>query len=1070
MMRDSLLTRVGMLLGLVLMAVGIALTPPAKAQDGSAQESPRGSITEPAQLEVVVFEGGRPVDDLIVRFDDATGRTENGIWRQTLAPAADRLTVFDNAQALTALPMTLRPGEIVQVIVTLTGPERRARVGIESSYGESQADMGVAGATAETDAEEGSGVLTGRVVSTEDGAPIAEARVFISGTPVELRTDEDGRFEAEVPVGEYAVSVLHAEFATRTVDGVGIAADETTERNFELPPAGLELAEFVVIEPFIEGSLSSVIDEQRQTASVANVLGAEQISRAGDSDAGSALARVTGLTLVDGQFIFIRGLGERYSSTLLNGANVPSPDPTRKVVPLDLFPTGVIRSILVQKGYSPDMPGDFGGGAVEIRTRGIPEEDFFSIEISAGYREGTTFEKGLTYDGGDRDFSGFDDGTRALPGPVADATADGTQLPGVANFFNPDGITEEELETLGESFANIYDVDRKKIGPDRGVSIEGGKRIRFGDEFSAGITGSILWDDAWRSRTEQRNTFIPLGDGSLRSNDSFTIERTTRTVGLSGFLTGGVNWADLHELNLTSMMLRQTEDETTSQVGFNLDEDGIIKINQLEWQERQLIANQAEGRHVFPVLNGTRIEWDYSESRANLDTPDTRRYRFDPDEEAGFIFSRRADSNVRRFTNLDDRAVDFGGDLVVPFSIADGLFAGELSSGYRSLEKNRQSFIRRFTFEDISNLTFDERRQQSLEEIFTPDNIGPDGAALLEITRNTDTYSASLDIEAFFGNLDVTLADTLRLSGGVRVEDWAQDVTTFALFNPNAPPIVSSLGNEDLFPAASATWLITDRQQLRFSFAETIIRPDFKELSPAPFTDPVLEREVIGNADLVPSDVTHYDLRWEFYPSSSELLSVGLFYKLIDRPIELTVQSGVEQRLSYSNAAEAENFGVELEGRKTLGFVGGWFDREALFERLYLAGNFSVIESEITIDPESRGILTSESRALQGQSPLIINLQAGYDDPERGIEATVLYNFVGERIVEVGVLGAPDKKEQGTGELDFVFRWRLGDHLSFKAKFGNLLDADFRIKQGLETTQQYRNGRTMSLGLRYDFL
>ena len=299
-MRDSLLTRVGMLLGLVLMAVGIALTPPAKAQDGSAQESPRGSITEPAQLEVVVFEGGRPVDDLIVRFDDATGRTENGIWRQTLAPAADRLTVFDNAQALTALPMTLRPGEIVQVIVTLTGPERRARVGIESSYGESQADMGVAGATAETDAEEGSGVLTGRVVSTEDGAPIAEARVFISGTPVELRTDEDGRFEAEVPVGEYAVSVLHAEFATRTVDGVGIAADETTERNFELPPAGLELAEFVVIEPFIEGSLSSVIDEQRQTASVANVLGAEQISRAGDSDAGSALARVTGLTLVDG--------------------------------------------------------------------------------------------------------------------------------------------------------------------------------------------------------------------------------------------------------------------------------------------------------------------------------------------------------------------------------------------------------------------------------------------------------------------------------------------------------------------------------------------------------------------------------------------------------------------------------------------------------------------------------------------------------------------------------------------------------------------------------------------------
>src|SRR6056297_1982210 len=397
------------------------------------------------------------------------------------------------------------------------------------------------------------------------------------------------------------------------------------------------------------------------------------------------------------------------------------------------------------------------------------------------------------------------------------------------------------------------------------------------------------------------------------------------------------------------MILRQTEDETTSQVGFNLDEYGIIKINQLEWQERQLIANQAEGSHVFPVLNGTRIKWDYSESRASLDTPDTRRYRFDPDEQAGFIFSRRADSNVRRFTRLDDRAVDFGGDLFLPFSLLDSLLAGEIRGGYRSLEKNRQSFIRRFTFEDISNLSFDERRRQSLEDIFTDENIGPDGVSLLEITRNTDTYTASLDVEAFYGNLDVTIADTIRLAGGVRVEDWRQDVTTFALFNPTAPPIVSTLGNEDLFPAASLTWLMTDRQQLRFSFAETIIRPDFKELSPAPFTDPVLEREVIGNADLVPSDVTHYDLRWEFYPSASELLSIGVFYKLIDSPIELTVQSGVEQRLSYANAAEAENFGIEFEGRKTLGDVGRWFDREEFFGRFYVAGNFSIIESEITM-------------------------------------------------------------------------------------------------------------------------
>jgi len=1066
-MRDSLLTRAGLLLGLLLIAFGVAFTLQAQAQTGPTASEDQVQESLPAHVEVFVFEGGRPVEGLNMRLGQASGRTEaGGLWRAEIAPGFKRLEVFDNARPLTALPMRLRAGELVRVFVTLSGPERRALVSIESSLGESGIELSQTPAPGE--AAEGSGRLTGRVVSAEDGEPIIDARIFVSGTPIEIRTDEEGRFDAEVPAGSYSISVLHAEFATRTVDGIEIAADETTQRSFELPPAGLELAEFVVIEPFIEGSLSSVLDEQRQTASVANILGAEQISRAGDSDVGSALARVTGLTLVDGQFIFIRGLGERYSSTLLNGANVPSPDPTRKVVPLDLFPTGVIRSVRVQKGYSPDMPGDFGGGVVEIRTKGIPDEDFFSVGLSAGVRDGTTFEEGLTYRGGDTDFAGFDDGTRQLPDPIAELTDGGQRLPGPATAFNPDGLTPEELEVLGESFVNIYDIQEKIIKPDRGASIEGGKRFDFGGKTSAGITGSVLWDDSWATRTEARNTFIPLGDGSLRSNDSFTIERTTRTVGLTGFLTGGFNYDDLHEVNLTSMILRQTEDETTRQIGFNLDEDGIIKINELEFEERQLIANQAEGSHVFPFLNGTRLEWDYSESRARLETPDQRRFRFDPDDQAEFIFSRRSDSNVRRFTLLNDSARDWGGSAFVPF--AAGWFDSELSGGFRFLEKSRDSSIRRFQFEGISNLPFEVRRRQSLEEIITPENIGPGGLQLFDATRETDNYTASLEADAFYGNLDFTIAETVRVSGGVRVEDWTQEVVTFEIANPNAVPVLSSLGDTDLFPAASLTWLIGQRQQLRASYAETIIRPDFKELSPAPFTDPVLEREVIGNAELVPSDVQHLDLRWEFYPDLEELISLGVFYKKIDQPIELTVQSGVEQRLSFANAEEAENFGVEFEGRKTLGFVGRWLGMEPLLSRFWLAGNVSLIESEITIPRDQQGILTSTSRELQGQSPLIVNFQVGYDDPNSGLEATVLYNFVGERITEVGVLGAPDQIEQGAAELDFVVRWNWADRLSLSAKFSNLLDSPFEIRQGPEITQRYKTGRTFSLGIGYDFL
>jgi TonB-dependent receptor len=517
------------------------------------------------------------------------------------------------------------------------------------------------------------------------------------------------------------------------------------------------------------------------------------------------------------------------------------------------------------------------------------------------------------------------------------------------------------------------------------------------------------------------------------------------------------------------MLLRQTEDETFEQIGFNLDEDGIIKFGSLLWEERELFTMQAEGYHVFPVLNSTRLEWDYSDSTATLYAPDARRYRFDPDSRSEFIFSRRNDSNFRRYSELDDDAVDWGGSVEIPFAV-EGRIDGAISAGYRMVEKARNSSIRRFAFEDVFRIPADIRRSPSVEEILSEDNIGPNGASLVELTRNSDTYEASLDIEAYYGNLDLTLWERLRISGGVRVEDWQQNVRTFNLFDPGQVESESNLAAEDLFPAVSMTWLISDRQQVRMSYAETIIRPDFKELSDSPFTDPILERIVVGNPDLVPSDVQHIDARWEFYPAQDELVSIGVFYKLIDNPIELTIRPGTEQVLSFANADEAENFGVEFEARKTLGFIGDWFDGLSWTDRFYVAGNLSWIESEISIRPEDRGILTETSRPLQGQSPLIGNIQLGYTDDDRGIDATLLFNYVGERITEVGVLGAPDKKEQPTGVLDFVFRWRWSDRWAFKAKFGNLLDAKFQILQGPETTQEYRNGRTASIGIQYDFL
>ena len=1043
-------------ISIALVLVALLGLGPAVAQTAAEADGP------PANLTLLVFENGRPVPGLLATIADRSGQTDaNGTLFLSLSPGATRLRLADTATELAVLPMNLRAGEIVQVIITLRGEDRRAFVSIESSH--SMESTGLVSEAAPATEVEGEGILEGRVISTEDGEPISNARLFVSGTPVEARTDAEGRYSVTLPVGQYAVSVLHSEFATRTIDGVEIELDTPTQRDFELPPAGLELAEFVVVEPFIEGSLSSVIDEQRTVAGVTNVIGAEQFSRAGDSDAGSALSRVTGLTLVGGEFVYIRGLGERYSSTLLNGSNVPSPDPTRKVVPLDLFPTGVIESILVQKSYSPDMPGDFGGGAVEIRTRGIPEESFFSLGLSIGARDGSTGKKGLSYRGGDTDWLGIDDGTRELPDVVRDAAGENTQII-EQNPFRPDGIPPEELEVLGESFPVIYDATPQRLGPDLGVSAEGGQAFELGSRWRLGYTAAVLWDDEIQTRLEQQRSFVPLGDGSLRRNDDYDIDRTRRNVQLSGFLTAGLEYDDLHRLDFTSMVLRQTEDEVILQEGFNLDEDGDIRIVELEWEERELISNQIRGEHQFPDWMDLQLAWDYAESSANRYVPDQRRYRYDPDSVADFIFSRRGDSNVRRFSDLDDTATDWSVDLDLPFSI--GPVGTTVSAGYRLVEKSRESTIRRFQFSGVNRLSQELRRAPSVEDIINAETINPNGLVLGESTRATDNYTAALDVEALYANVDLTFFDLIRLSAGARIEDWTQEVTTFDLFDPDEA-IIAELDNEDLLPAAALTWFITDRQQLRAGFAETIIRPDFKELSPAPFTDPVLNREVLGNAELQPSSVTHYDLRWEFYPSPDELVSLGVFYKLIDNPIELTVEPGVQQRLTFANAIEAENFGIEFEARKQLGFLADRWPQWGWLDRFFVSGNLAWIESEIEID--ELGILTSSSRALQGQSPYIVNFQLGYDDEDRGLAATLQFNQVGPRISEVGVLGAPDQEEEPAAQMDFILQYRWRPWAGFKMKLGNLLDAKFEVTQGDEITQSYSVGRTVSLGVDLDF-
>ena len=1028
----------------------------------SQSETALDEVLEAADLTVLVFENGLPVEDVELTIANQAGLSNVvGMWQADIEPGNHTLALVQNEQTLARLRLNLQASELIQIIVTLKGEDRRAFVAIESSKGilgeRLVADTGV-------EVLEGEGRLAGVVRSSEDNQPIANARLFVSGTPIEAQTDDEGRFEIELSVGTYSVSVLHGEFATRTVEGVVIGQDEELSLDFSLPPAGLELAEFVVLVPFIEGSISAVLDERLRSASVSEVLGSEQMSRAGDSDAGSALARVTGLTLVGGEFIFVRGLGERYSATLLNRASLPSPDPSRKVVPMSLFPTGVIESIRVQKSYSPDMPGEFGGGSVDIRTNSIPDDNFFNISLSGGFLEGTTGKKGLTYQGGANDWLGRDDGTRALPGIVADAIAGDVPLI-QANVFNPVGFSAEELAVFGQAFPVIYDIEEKKNAPDHGLSFDGGMSFDWRD-WSAGFLAAASWGQGWSNREEIRREYI-IGEGQLRLADDYVLTRTEHSVEASGFVTAGIEYKDEHALTLTSILLRQTLDDVRRQVGFDLDTGGITDTRSLEYEERDLLSHQIQGRHRFSWLSDLTLRWDVSRARARSITPDNRIHIFQQDARSptGFAFSRRTDNNFRNYGDLSDESQEYGVDVELP--LAFGPVGLTISGGWRELDRDRDFNLRRFKFGGIERVPSDIRFLDSLEEIINASTIGPQGFVIGESTRPTDNSTAFLDIEAAYGMLDILLFDRVRLTGGVRVEDWVQSANTFRLFDPNNSPITAELASEDWLPSASVTVYLTERQQVIASYGETIIRPDLRELSPAEFTDPVLDRPIRGNPDLIQSDIRHYDLRYDFSPSPTELISLGLFYKEIINPIETTIIPSEAFLLSFANAQGAENYGIEFELRKNLGFVGRWVWGGVIWDRLTVAGNVSWIESNIEITEQ--GALTSTDRSLQGQSPYVLNAQMAYVNEDSGVEMAILYNVAGERISEVGVLGQPDQYAQPFHQLDFTWAWAFSERMKFKFKAQNLLDSTFKVTQGDEITQRYQKGRKFSVGLDISF-
>lgn len=883
------------------------------------------------------------------------------------------------------------------------------------------------------------GMVAGVVRDGFNGMTLPSAPVTVVSTGRTVYTELDGGFRVRAPAGPQEIRVSFGGYTPRVL-AVEVAAGETARLEVVLEMERFT-EEVVVTAEAVEAELFTAeaqLVERQKAAAITDNLASEEMKENADSNAASAMKRVTGLTVVDNQYVFVRGLGERYSNTTLNGAVLPTTEPDKRVVPLDLFPTGLIESVSVVKSYLPDKPADFSGGLVEIDPLSFPSEPVLSFSMSQGMNSRTSFRDGLGYAGGARDWLGFDDGTRGLPAAIPNERAVRT-----SRFTNA-GFTPSELEAMGESFANVWSPETTPIRQDQSFSFVAGNSW---DRFGAIVSGT--WSESHQNQDEERNFYaVSAGDLEIQNEYDFATTTSKTSTGLVGNLA--YRFSGHHRMALENFYTHNSKNEARIFQGYNNDVGEDIRNTRLFWVEETIFSSTLSGEHFLPGLASSQLEWKATLSRAARDEPDLREtlYEYNPAVE-DFVLADESQSGFRMFNDLDDEVRELGFDWSAFFTQWSGLPA-MFKFGPSLTLRERDFRSRRFRLNPRIAGAVDLTAEP--EEIFTPENIGS-SYELREETRPTDTYGAEQTVTAAYGMLDLPLGRNLRVIGGVRVERSRQQVDTFDPFSTTSGTITARLEDTDLLPGVNAVYALTDRTNLRASYSHTVNRPEFRELAPFEFTDVVGGRAVVGNPDLQRALIRNLDLRFETFSGAGEVLAASVFYKDFSNPIERIVQPTAQLRTSYTNAVGARNAGVELESRQQFGRLTG-------------SANYTYVDSRIELEAASGEVQTNLGRPLAGQSAHVFNLSADLDLPEVGGSFRVLYNYFGERIVDVGSLGMPDIYEEGRGSLDAVFSKKLASW-SLRASFDNLLDAEHRFTQGGKMQRTFGLGRSFSLSVSY---
>ena len=890
-------------------------------------------------------------------------------------------------------------------------------------------------------------------------------------------------------------SMIRSFAIPATIMLVGMSATSTAlaaEGEIVEAPA---IEEVVVVGKFLNVA-QQLLNERREEDSVIDVLDTESISRLGDSTVANAMRRMTGVSLVGGKFVYVRGLGERYSSTTLNGAAIPSPDLTRNVIPLDIFPASIVSGLSVQKTFSPDIRANFAGGLIDVRTTAFPEKgNNFSIEIGSGdnsANKGTLY----SYAGGSDDSWGTDDGTRALPEGLLGAidTYKGNLSPAtiLADLRAQDsGATFEDAQAINRQLA--LNLNRNvALRPandeiDKSIRLSAGTNVSLSDNLEFGVQLSGGYDATWRKRS--RVAYNRADPEERFSKES----RTTHSTNLNGVVTAGLAYTFDHEISVGRIFIRNTDDEALVDNFFNenrVKSDGIgFSKFGVEFEQKELKVLQYRGEHTYgfdtqerlPFLSflpdESTLSWHYTDSSATTDIPNAVTVNTDTETDPitgqvlSTVIQRDTSAADFRFTDLKDDVLSYGYVANLPFEWNRVRLTARF--GYQYDRKVRQYAQREFGLGSVNSIV-----GGSFNDVFSDSNIlDPDNAFELRIQGSgSRSYLAATATTSTFGMGDLWINDTYRVTAGIRREDYIQVALPWNLYGYSIESPQISMDLETLerasfeessyFPSLTLGYVgefWAEEFQVRLGWSQTAIRPDLREVSESSYVDPITDELTFGNPDVIPSEIDNYDLRLDWIWDSGNSLTVGGFYKDISDPIEFyeTPASDTNRARGIINAESSELVGVELEGLLRLSFLG------ELGDLFFLQGNATLQDSETTAG-ERADAPTNERRPAAGASDYLVNLTIGFDSLEGNHTASLIYNVFGKRLYRAGRLGAPDEFEQPFHSLDLTYSWYPTETLTLKAKVQNILGQTTKINSGDILVYEREPGTSVSLKVKYE--